>query len=1087
MRTLSALRTQLVAALADSSDERFETVVACCREARIQDSRAVRTRLRAIEQPRVLRVQLQAAMTASMLDSTALQKVVTAVEEFLESCGESDVTADGSTHGTYAGLSLSNHASASSFNQNIAATSESSKSSSSTTTVSPANVIPITGNHAIPGEQPARNLAELSVYRDQASELLHMLRTLEAVVAHGKKAHAQMFVSTDHSVTYIDALAKAADEMTHLVESLSGCVPESGKENLESAHELLAKWRVEEGPARLLKEAMAGTDCERLRSAISAARDAGVGTKAAKKRLARLELALSASAELDAAISSGDTAALRAAIAGARNADIDAGHARELLREWSARDSARLQLASACSSNREDLIAAAIPPAKAKGVDTSLAEALLATLEEQRLSEAKQREDARLARRQRMAEELSQTAEEPGISARELAEKIRVARSGGVDVTSALLVLKRRLEEQVRVAMNAEPRNSKQLAEAIHAAEGLDTFGLVADVAAATSRLEHWHKAERLEEELRRAVAMVNSCADDHTLESLQEKLELAREDSFVDAGRVKTAEAALERGRSVARVRASLRQCRLAHEQACMMHPRLEPGLPSGVPEYLTSFRSELESVSSHVPAEMQGDMRRQAAVWAHEAELIAELRHAMATRDAQALQSAIARTQKEGAGINLEPPKRGLEKLMAEKEKQARQDALKEAMSNPHDCVGLAVAIETAKAVGVPTYEATVLLSEWQAHGKSLLVRAVTSGQRDRLREALDVAAGMGLNDTNEFVEARRALEDLGRPQAAGGGAAGSAWATGLRKDFQDRARHPRYKTEMCAHWLAHGACAYGKERCNFAHGEDDLRHVSSPQPTRPRWTTGKGPASLPPDPATAAASQPTPSPVSSGATLPHAPPVPNIPSTAHSSYASSTSAGVFGGTSRSPLLSAAQVVVGGRNASDAATAPSIPLYSLSSSPSTSSFSNATLRPASSSVVSSVEVCVFVLCACCLYLLRTVCAETCMQVRIYIYICLCVCLQAGAGISPASVTLWECYPCYCVRIVKNEPSPPYSICSSFLGHTRMVYQASSASGVDSSIPRYNSFPTDVCILFLYRIASLYFSLPLSADLFHF
>ena len=24
---------------------------------------------------------------------------------------------------------------------------------------------------------------------------------------------------------------------------------------------------------------------------------------------------------------------------------------------------------------------------------------------------------------------------------------------------------------------------------------------------------------------------------------------------------------------------------------------------------------------------------------------------------------------------------------------------------------------------------------------------------------------------------------------------------------------------------HWKSHGDCSYGKERCNFAHGEDDL----------------------------------------------------------------------------------------------------------------------------------------------------------------------------------------------------------------------------------------------------------------------
>lgn len=48
------------------------------------------------------------------------------------------------------------------------------------------------------------------------------------------------------------------------------------------------------------------------------------------------------------------------------------------------------------------------------------------------------------------------------------------------------------------------------------------------------------------------------------------------------------------------------------------------------------------------------------------------------------------------------------------------------------------------------------------------------------------------------------------------------------------RDSALHPRYKTEICVHWLMHGDCSYGKERCNFAHGEDDLIALAeSPRP--------------------------------------------------------------------------------------------------------------------------------------------------------------------------------------------------------------------------------------------------------------
>ena len=60
--------------------------------------------------------------------------------------------------------------------------------------------------------------------------------------------------------------------------------------------------------------------------------------------------------------------------------------------------------------------------------------------------------------------------------------------------------------------------------------------------------------------------------------------------------------------------------------------------------------------------------------------------------------------------------------------------------------------------------------------------------------------------------------------RTPVKGGGIKG---ADGKKETaYVDNSRHPRWKTELCTHWLMHGSCSYGKERCNFAHGEDDLR---------------------------------------------------------------------------------------------------------------------------------------------------------------------------------------------------------------------------------------------------------------------
>lgn len=65
---------------------------------------------------------------------------------------------------------------------------------------------------------------------------------------------------------------------------------------------MLHKWQGEQGPSRALKDAVAGGDIAALERAIAVAKEAGIGIKAAKKRLAALEQTAAAQQALDAAM-----------------------------------------------------------------------------------------------------------------------------------------------------------------------------------------------------------------------------------------------------------------------------------------------------------------------------------------------------------------------------------------------------------------------------------------------------------------------------------------------------------------------------------------------------------------------------------------------------------------------------------------------------------------------------------------------------------------------------------------------------------------------------------------------------------------
>ena len=54
------------------------------------------------------------------------------------------------------------------------------------------------------------------------------------------------------------------------------------------------------------------------------------------------------------------------------------------------------------------------------------------------------------------------------------------------------------------------------------------------------------------------------------------------------------------------------------------------------------------------------------------------------------------------------------------------------------------------------------------------------------------------------------------------------------------------PAYRTKLCTRWLQ-GSCQYG-DRCNFAHGEEQLRSYGSPHPSPAKVSNDQGPGAAP-----------------------------------------------------------------------------------------------------------------------------------------------------------------------------------------------------------------------------------------------
>jgi hypothetical protein len=77
---LVQLRERIEQALLDPRDAAFEEVVQHCRDARIQDSKAVKARLKAIDQPRTVLAELAAAVHVASLDAGKLRKALSAAQ-----------------------------------------------------------------------------------------------------------------------------------------------------------------------------------------------------------------------------------------------------------------------------------------------------------------------------------------------------------------------------------------------------------------------------------------------------------------------------------------------------------------------------------------------------------------------------------------------------------------------------------------------------------------------------------------------------------------------------------------------------------------------------------------------------------------------------------------------------------------------------------------------------------------------------------------------------------------------------------------------------------------------------------------------
>jgi hypothetical protein len=813
--------------MSGTDDQAFETVAKECLAASIAQPLAAQTRLRRIEQPRVLIEQLVVASSAPQVDCGQVNRSLAAAIKFMNA----------------------------EYPESSARSSSATTSPASTTTTVP-STIDTTGptNHLCSAVAVAAQ-PELARVILVVAAFVSSLQALEAVITKGRRSHSQLLSMSPFDSSYVDELAQAIatvvkardtfvlqirqdQQVAHLLAKSKHDVCASNftelvaSENIGSAREVIVKWQQEIEPALALKDALQGSDCEVLQRAIAAAQTAGLAVKAAKKRLVRLEQISAASTDLDRALSSGDTAALRTAITNCRSLDMDVEHARSVLRDWLARDSAQAALLSACTSNRPEAIAAAIAQARVHGLDIAAAAKQLERLFEEQREKARKEEEALEARRAQIVSELDTLTADRSTSAIKLAECLRRAKDEGLDITPYVAVLRCKLAHDMQSIIDSGDRDVSLLAEAIDRCHLLDRLNVpMLDTSAAEQTLKDWRQARDVEEELRRATQVaLQQGLDESVLKALEDRVHSAKSMKALCTEVLKAAEYALASGKATLRLKTAIRRCRSAHEQACLQHFRSVDVDNGALKEHLVVLTSAIDTEASAALQSVVDDARKQHASWAREIGVVQQLRVAMQQRDREALQALITSAQTEIPAINIEPARRLVQKLNQEQERQTRQAALSAAMAATGEYEALVEAIERARAVGISTSEAAALLTQWQAQVRADLQQATASGSVDSLRLAIEAASRVRLTDSADCIAARRALEEarLGK----------------------DRARHPRFKTEMCAHWLAHGSCAYGKLRCNFAHGEDDLRRPSS-VPTTPNSANASLTDQSPPSP--------------------------------------------------------------------------------------------------------------------------------------------------------------------------------------------------------------------------------------------
>ena len=290
----------------------------------IQDSKAVKARLKAIDQPRTVLQALNSALGANKLDEHPLQRALDQVKD----C-------------------------------------------------------------------PSR--ADLIVTSEKVATLLSAIKKLEVATVNGRKAHAQLLVSGDHDITHIAKLENELAAFSHVTMETRGDLAEP--KNVEEVRQLLQKWKREEGPSRELKAAVAGSDIDTLRRAIPAAKESGIGIKAAKKRLAALELSERIRSELDTALASNSTSKLEKAVKSAGKAGIEVKEAKAVLKELQQRDRCRDDLAQAIKGNNEGKLETAIEQARKHDVDCAAAQEQLDALMKKRLMDSMLKQEARAARR----------------------------------------------------------------------------------------------------------------------------------------------------------------------------------------------------------------------------------------------------------------------------------------------------------------------------------------------------------------------------------------------------------------------------------------------------------------------------------------------------------------------------------------------------------------------------------------------------------------------------------------------------------------------------------------------------------------